>query len=127
MNSASFDALAEATSTALPPAMALAMALMGIGAQLALTKIRTRVSWAVGAAIIKVVVAPLVAGVVGHLLGLDSLQLLVALVMSASPTAVASYVLTDQMGGDPDLAANSVAVSTVLAFASFSVILLVVS
>ena len=51
-------------------------------------------------------------------------ETLVALIMLSTPTAVAAYVLADQLDCDADLTAGVIACSTTFSFISFSVILL---
>jgi predicted permease len=47
----------------------------------------------------------------------------VALILLATSTAVAGYVLADQMDGDSALAANAVAVSTLLSPISLGIVI----
>lgn len=49
-----------------------------------------------------------------RVLQVDDLSMLIVLVMSACPTAVASYVLVDQLDGDRDLGAAAIATTTAL-------------
>ena len=49
---------------------------------------------------------------------------LVALVMAACPSAVASYVMAQQLGADEDVAAGTVVVSTVFAAVALPVAVL---
>ena len=111
------------TCEAIAPA-AFPVALLGIGSQLAATRIRTHANWAILASLIKIGICPLVGYFVGTGLGLSGLDLRVALLFCAMPTAVSSYVLADQLGADAPLAASSVVTSTVLSFFSLSLILL---
>jgi len=102
---------------------AFPMALLAIGAQLARTRIGAHTGRAVGTALVKVVVSPLAGYVVGRWLGLGAVELRAALVLLATPTAVASFVLTEQLGGDAALASGAVVVSTLLSMVSLSVVL----
>ena len=58
--------------------------------------------------------------VLDYILLSNELESRAALIMLAAPTAVMSYVLTDQLGGDSDLSASSIAVSTVLSLITFA-------
>jgi hypothetical protein len=50
----------------------------------------------------------------------------VALIMLACPTAVASYVLSEQLGGDSALSAGAVVVSTILSIASLAAVVAII-
>lgn len=52
---------------------------------------------------------------IGLMIGLSGLPLAIALICAATPTAPNSYVLARELGGDTTLAANLIAVQTVLA------------
>ena len=103
--------------------MAFPTALIGIGSQLAMTPVRGHLREAVLATAIKNAVAPLVGYGLARLLGLSGPELLVAVLLLATPTAVTTYVMADQMRNDSGLAASAVAVSTVLSVPSFAAIL----
>ena len=51
-------------------------------------------------------------------------NLLIAVLFAATPTAVASFVMADQMGADRNLAAAVIVVSTLLAFPALAVVML---
>jgi len=103
--------------------MALPLALLGIGATLAERKHVTEgVGVALSASIIKVVVSPLAGFLVAVVVGLGGGELRIALIMLACPTAVASFVLTEELGGDGPLAARIVVVSSVLSAVSLAVV-----
>lgn len=55
-----------------------------------------------------------------HLLGLEGHSRLILLILCATPTAVATYVLVDQMDGDRNLAASAIAISTIVSVLSLS-------
>lgn len=103
--------------------MALPLALLGIGATLGEKKQVTegfRVAFS--ASIIKVAVAPVVGFFLAGLVGLGAGEMRIALIMLACPTAVASFVLTEEIGGDGPLAARIVVVSSVLSAVSLAVV-----
>lgn len=103
--------------------MALPLALLGIGATLAERKHVTEgVGVALSASIIKIVVSPLAGFLVALLVGLGAGEMRIALIMLACPTAVASFVLTEELGGDGPLAARIVVVSSVLSAISLAVV-----
>jgi len=81
-------------------------------------------SLACRAAFFKVAISPLIGYTIGRALGLEGDYLLIAVLLSATPTAVASFVMADQMGADRDLAAAIVVVSTLLAFPALATVML---
>ena len=113
----------DRTMASLAPA-AFPVALLGIGSQLAATKIRSHVIWALITSFVKTAISPLIGYAAGRLLGMSGLELQVAVLFCAMPTAVSSYILADQMNADADLAASAVVVCTILSFFSLSTILL---
>lgn len=95
--------------------MSLPLALICIGGALAATRLtgnRRRIAAAAGC---KLVVLPLCGWLLARGIGLSPAETQVGLVMLATPTAAASYTMATQLGGDGELAAGSVAFSTLLA------------
>lgn len=102
---------------------AFPLALLGIGSQLASISVAKQWSLAFVSTLIKCILCPLIGWVVGYAIGLEGAELQLILMMCAVPTAVSSYVLTDQMKGDSDLAAGAVVVCTAFSLFSLSVVL----
>ena len=92
--------------------MGLPCALFALGASLTPERVQGQGRLACGAAIFKVVMSPLVGYTLGRALGLDGDHLLIAVLFAATPTAVASFVMADQMGADKELAGAAIALST---------------
>lgn len=105
----------------------LPAALMALGASLSLERVKGRVLVACVAATMKVALGPILGYVVGRAFGLVDDMLLVAVLYAAMPTAVASFVMADQMGADKELAAAIIVTSTVLAFPALALVLLYAS
>jgi len=103
--------------------ISLPLALIGIGAVLAQSKIAGSGIPAFAASIIKVAVSPIVGFWAAHLIGLGAGETKIALIFLACPTAVASYVVAEQLGGDEELSAAIIVVSTVLSIISLSVVI----
>ena len=99
---------------------AVPIALLCIGGSLTTTRFSGTRSWIVWAALFKVAVSPLVAGLLVHLTGLGPVELRIALVFASTSTAAAAYVMARQMGGDEALASGSIALSTVLSAISLA-------
>jgi len=101
--------------------MALPLALLGIGGSLASARLRGRWPHLVAAPLVKLAFAPAVGFLLAGWMGLGRGETGVLLVDLACPTAAVSFVLAQQLGGDEDLAASAVALSTVLAAVALSV------
>ncbi len=102
----------------------LPAALLALGGSLTWERVRGQSVPAFAAALMKVGVMPLVGLFVARACGLEGPLLTVCLLYLATPTAVASYVMADQMGADAELAAAIIVVSTVLAFPALAGVLL---
>jgi len=104
--------------------LGLPAALLALGASLTPSRVKGQGSLACRAAFFKVAISPLIGYTIGRALGLEGDYLLIAVLLSATPTAVASFVMADQMGADRDLAAAIVVVSTLLAFPALATVML---
>jgi predicted permease len=102
---------------------AFPMALLAIGSHLSRAKLGDHRAGPYVAAMLKTLVTPCAAWFIAQSFGMGSLETRATLIMCASPTAVASYVLTDQLGGDAELNAAAIAVSSLVGFFVFAVIL----
>lgn len=102
---------------------AVPIALLCIGGSLTTTRFAGTRSWIVWAALFKVAVSPLVAGLLVRLAGLGPIELRIALVFASTSTAAAAYVMARQMGGDEALASGSIALSTLLSAISLALAL----
>lgn len=100
--------------------MAMPLALLAIGSGMDPALLRKHGAPTLVAAAIKVAAHPLAGWALVRAFGLESGDRLIVLVCLACPTAVASYVLCDQMGADRDLAAGAIAWSTLLSVFSLT-------
>jgi len=94
--------------------LALPLALICVGGALAATRLvgnRRRIGVAT---LIKLVVQPFCGWVLARLMGMGAAETQVGLIMLATPAAAASYTMTVQLGGDIELAAGGVVLTTVL-------------
>ena len=105
--------------------MTVPLALICIGAGLALVSARAHLTLATLASLIKVGFGPLVGFLLGPRIGLTPLELSVAMIFLACPTASTSYVMAQLMGADDALAGSIIVTSTVLSFPALSIVLLV--
>ncbi|MGC8917186.1 MAG: AEC family transporter [Thermoanaerobaculum sp.] len=98
---------------------ALPAALLALGAQLEVEKVRD-VRWPLAFAVTaKLVVLPAAGFFLLRAWGLSPLDVQVGVLLLAAPTAVASYPIAVEMGGDSRLAGGAVLVTTALAFPAF--------
>lgn len=101
---------------------AIPLALIVLGMQLAQTRFQVGI-YEISAAVIRLLVCPAIAYLVGRTLGLEGLDLQVLILQSAMPTAVYSVVLVTQFGGDASRVARTTVVSTLLSFLTLPTIL----
>lgn len=95
--------------------LTLPLALICIGATLSVSALRQSHGPAVGASVLKMVTLPLLATAGAWLMGFSGRELGLLFLFFASPTAAASFVMVKAMGGDAKLAANIIAISTLMA------------
>lgn len=103
--------------------MATAGSLLALGASLTPERFRAALRPAAAASLVKLVICPLLGLVVCSAFRLPPLHRFVVLSYLACPSAVASYVMAEEMGGDAALAGSSVALSTVLSAISLGLVL----
>lgn len=102
----------------------LPAALLALGASLNLDRVRGHLLPATAASLLRVALAPLLGWPLIVAFGLTGDLRTMTFLYLACPTAVASFVMADQMGADKDLAAAIVVLSTLLAFPAMAVVLL---
>ena len=105
-------------------ASAFALALIGIGSQLVSIPFNNAWTKAIVPTLIKCVLTPIICYVLGRMMGLTGIEFQAVVILSAAPTAVSSFVLSDQMDGDSDLAATAVVLCTAFSFITLSLALL---
>lgn len=92
--------------------MTLPLALLCTGGSLDLRALRHGLHNALIASVAKLAVVPALVTAGGVALGLGELELGVVFLMSSAPTAAASYVMVRSMGGNAQLAANIIVITT---------------
>ncbi len=95
-------------------AVALPLALICAGASIDMKSMLHPSGLSMQASIGRIIIAPLLAIVIGLAFGLTGVHMGVLFLMVASPTAAASYVMAKAMGGNDVLAANILAFTTVV-------------
>lgn len=101
----------------------LAIGLLLVGAGLAIGDIWKLNPGIVVAAVLKLVLLPLIAILLGKALGLEGPPLAIVAIVASVPTAPASYILARQMGGDAPLVAKILTFQTAIAFVTVTVAL----
>lgn len=98
---------------------ALPGALLALGAELRLRRLRGVWKPAAAASVLKLGVLPAAGWWVLRALGVSGAGFSVGLLLLATPTAVASYPVAAELGGDTDLAGSCVVLSTLGAFVAY--------
>jgi len=102
---------------------ALPMALLCVGSALVTTPVRDIAAGAIVSAVIKTGAGPLAAILFSRILGAGVMETGIACILLGAPTAIASYVLTEQLDGKPSLAAATIVMSTLICSVTFSIII----
>ncbi|HET8790892.1 MAG TPA: AEC family transporter [Modicisalibacter sp.] len=95
--------------------LTLPLALICIGGTLSVSALRNDSLTAISASVMKMAVLPALATTAAWLVGFSGAELGLLFLFFASPTASASFVMVKAMGGDAKLAANIIAITTLLA------------
>ena len=98
--------------------MTLPLALLCVGGSLSFGRLRGNRNLLIWATISKLILVPGLATLAGVLIGLRGTDLGILYLMTGAPTAAASFVMSHQMEGDADLAADIIALTTI--FTAFS-------
>lgn len=113
-----------ASSLHLASSMTLPLALLAIGGSFTPQRLRGDL-WRAGLATgIKLVIVPLCAAIFLWILGIRGMDLGIGVLLAATPTATATYIMADQMGGDAELAGSIILLSTLAAAVTYSIALL---
>jgi malate permease and related proteins len=104
---------------------ALPLALLSIGADISFEKLQGAASPSFVAALIKVILAPLIGWLIAPLFGLNATERVVSLLMLACPTAVTSYVMAEVLNNDAPIAGRIVIISTLISLITLPLILLI--
>lgn len=95
--------------------LTLPLALICIGATLSVSSIRDKSDVAVSSSVMKMAVLPALSTAAAWVAGFEGAQLGLLFLFFASPTAAASFVMVKAMGGNAALAANIIAITTLMA------------
>lgn len=95
--------------------LTMPLALLCIGATISLKSIRSDSTVAMGASVWKMLTLPALCTLAAWLVGFEGRELGLMFLFFASPTAAASFVMVKALGGNDRLAANIIALTTLLA------------
>jgi predicted permease len=93
-------------------AITLPLALIGVGGTLRIKYLRQTSFITLGASIVKLLVAPIVATIIGVSIGYTGTDLGIIFILFACPTAIVSYILAEAMTTHGEIAGNIVLTTT---------------
>jgi predicted permease len=102
--------------------MALPLGLLGVGASIVTVKLEGHWKKALGSALTKTVVSPIMAWGVCRAFGLGAAEQRIIMILMAAPTAIISYSVALEMDGDETLAAGTIVLSLFASMVSLAVI-----
>ena len=103
--------------------MAFPTALLLIGASLSFSSLRPMVKEITAIGVLKLVALPLLGYALMSWQQLPASLMLPGIILLAAPPATVTYIMAAQLGGNPELAATSVSLHTLLSALSYSMIL----
>jgi predicted permease len=106
--------------------MALPLALLIIGGSLK-TAPGKRIQLVTFSTTFKLLLLPLIGFLLFRGMGVGPTQAETAVILLAAPSATVTYIMASEMGGEPELAAASVTISTIISIATFTVWIAVMS
>ncbi|KMT65885.1 AEC family transporter [Catenovulum maritimum] len=101
--------------------LSLPLALICIGASLKMKSLYTNKHWVVWASFVKLALMPVLAVIIAWYLDFSHTQIAILFIYMCTPTAAASYVMAKQMTSQADLAAETIAVTTILSTLSITI------
>ena len=108
-------------------AITLPLALIAVGGTLQIKHLRNTSLITAGASIIKLLIAPLVATIIGYLFGYSGIDLGIIFIIFACPTAIVSYILADAMTPHGAIAGNIVLITTLISSITIPIGLLILT
>jgi len=103
--------------------MALPTALILIGASLSFSALQTHAKEMIGISVLKLVSFPALGYALMKIAQVPEPLVVSGLILLGSPPATITYVMAEELGGNPELAANSVTVGTLLSAVTYSILL----
>ena len=97
------------------------LALIAVGGSMKFSEVRNFVQPVILSTVMKIVIMPTFVVVTSVLLGFRGEELAVLFVMSASPTAVASYIMAEKMGGSGAFTSTVILMATVFSSVTLTI------
>ncbi|PLX84083.1 MAG: AEC family transporter [Desulfuromonas sp.] len=104
--------------------LTLPLALIAIGGSFSMERLKGDLFHAGLSSTIKLLLLPLLAAVILHLMGVGGTDLAIGILLAATPAATATYIMAHQLGGDAELAGSIVMLSTFSSAFSYTLILI---
>jgi predicted permease len=99
--------------------MALPLALLVIGTSISFQQMRQQLRFTVLIGVLKLLLLPASGLILFHLVNLQRVEYIPALILLASPSATISYVMATEMAGDADMATAAISVTTLVSAVTF--------
>ncbi len=103
--------------------MATPLALVSIGAFFHFDHFMSTLKTTALATVIKLILLPIVFSFLAYLLGFSGMAIIVITVLFGGPTAISSFAMSNEMGGDTDLAGNIIIMTSGLCLFSYMIII----
>ena len=100
--------------------MALPLALLVIGTSISFEQMRQQLRFTALIGVLKLLLLPASGLILFHLVNLQRVEYIPALILLASPSATISYVMATEMAGDADMATASISVTTLASAVTFT-------
>lgn len=104
---------------------ALPLALLGVGASLKFSALRSAWRLVAVAAVSRLMIAPVLCLIAAHYLGLGKMEMTCCALLFSVPSAASSITFASQMGGDVRLMSQILTIQTILSFVTLSAVLMV--
>lgn len=104
--------------------LALPMALLAIGGSFSIQRLKGDLRLAGLATAVKLLLLPFIAGLLLFLLGVKGTDFSIGILLSATPSATATYIMAAQLRGDAELAGSIVMLSTLASAVSYTLIIM---
>ena len=107
--------------------MSLPLALIAIGASFSPKKIQGDIAVAGLATLIKVALLPVATAALLILLGVDGMDLGIGVIFAGTPTAIAAFIMAQQLKADAELSGSIIMLSTLVSLFTYTLALYLLS
>ena len=102
---------------------AIPVLLLGLGANIKVRNLSIKISPLIISSVLKLAIFPLIVYFVSDYFEFNTTEKIVLVIFSCVPTAVSSYTLAKQLGGESELMTSIITLQTVLSFITIPLIL----